>query len=199
MIHRRNLSGPVPTHRARAGPDPPRPRRTRHGWRTSPAGPAPAISTARPPPLHHLRGPRPWTARGNRSVPPVGRDTPTGAGKGGSRPFRTVASTNSVRSEHPGTEYRLTGQNISARMLHQRAVMIAEDFRPVRTTLASRSPTESLAVPRVEGARARTGRKDRRGRGQRSVVAQSRSETAITLGTPRTCASCTSGLVQYPG
>ena len=34
---------------------------------------------------------------------------------------------------------------------------IAEDFGPVRTTLASRSPTESIAGPTVEGARARTG------------------------------------------
>ena len=67
--------------------------------------------------------------------------------------------------------------------------MIAEDFRSVRTTLASRSPTESIAglqscegqaprAPRlkapVEGVRARararvyTGPKDPRGRGQRN-------------------------------
>ena len=34
---------------------------------------------------------------------------------------------------------------------------IAEDFGPVRATLASRSPTESIAGPTVEGACARTG------------------------------------------
>ena len=45
--------------------------------------------------------------------------------------------------------------------------MIAEDFRPVRVLA-----TESIAGPTVEGARARTGRKDRRGRGQRSPHAR---------------------------
>ena len=43
------------------------------------------------------------------------------------------------------------------------AVMIAEDFGPVRVLA-----TESIAGTTVEGARARTGPKDPRGRGQRS-------------------------------
>ena len=41
--------------------------------------------------------------------------------------------------------------------------MIAEDFGPVRVLA-----TESIAGTTVEGARARTGPKDPRGRGQRS-------------------------------
>ena len=50
-----------------------------------------------------------------------------------------------------------------------RAAMIAPDFAPVRTTLASRSPTGSIAPPTVEGACARTGAKDKRGPGQRGL------------------------------
>ena len=42
--------------------------------------------------------------------------------------------------------------------------MIAEDFGPVRVLA-----TESIATPMVEGARTRTGPKDRRGRGQRGL------------------------------
>ena len=41
------------------------------------------------------------------------------------------------------------------------AAMIAPDFAPVRTTLASYSPTGSIATPMVAGACARTGAKDK--------------------------------------
>ena len=47
-----------------------------------------------------------------------------------------------------------------------RAAMIAEDFCRVRTTLASRSPSGSIATSMVERACARTRQKDRRGRGR---------------------------------
>ena len=75
------------------------------------------------------------------------------------------------------------------------AVMIAEDFGPVRTTLVARSPTESIAglqscegqaprAPRLkaplEGARARTGPKDPRGRGQRSPYSARSSASRST-------------------
>ena len=45
-----------------------------------------------------------------------------------------------------------------------RAAMIAPDFAPVRVLA-----TGSIATPMVEGACARTGAKDKRGRGQRSL------------------------------
>ena len=50
------------------------------------------------------------------------------------------------------------------------AAMIAEDFGSVRTRSLERAlATESIAGTTVEVARARTGPKDRRGRGQRSL------------------------------
>ena len=75
------------------------------------------------------------------------------------------------------------------------AAMIAEDFRPVRVLA-----TESIAVSMVEGARARTGRKDRRGRGQRSVHARKQVRNwGNELGEPRTCGDGTSDLVRNAG
>ena len=98
--------------------------------------------------------------------------------------------------------------------------MIAEDFGPVRTTLASRSPTESIAglqscegqaprAPRLkaplEGARARararvyTGPKDPRGRGQRSPYSARSSAIAVNFLNPQAFLTPTSGLVRNAG
>ena len=56
---------------------------------------------------------------------------------------------------------------VTDRLRSYRAAMIAEDSCRVRTTLASRSPSRSIAPPMVERACARTRQKDRRGRGHR--------------------------------
>ncbi len=98
--------------------------------------------------------------------------------------------------------------------------MIAEDFGPVRTTLASRSPTESIAglqscegqaprAPRLKApleearaqARARvyTGPKDPRGGGQRSPQIGTIVDIAINFLKPMSFLTPTSGLVRNAG
>ena len=74
------------------------------------------------------------------------------------------------------------------------AVMIAEDFGPVRVLA-----TESIAGTTVEGARARTGPKDPRGRGQRSPQSARSSAIAVNFLKPKSFLTLTSGLVRNGG
>ena len=72
--------------------------------------------------------------------------------------------------------------------------MIAEDFGPVRVLA-----TESIAGPMVEGACARTGPKDPRGRGQRSPESAQSFGAMVNLLKPHGLLAPTSGLVRNAG
>ena len=72
--------------------------------------------------------------------------------------------------------------------------MIAEDFGPVRVLA-----TESIAGTTVEGARARTGPKDPRGRGQRSPQIGTIIDIAVNFVKPKSFLPPTSGLVRNAG
>ena len=74
------------------------------------------------------------------------------------------------------------------------AAMIAEDFGSVRVLA-----TESIAGTTVEVARARTGPKDPRGRGQRSLSIRHRFETPEKTRRTKQLHLGTSGLVRYAG
>ncbi len=72
--------------------------------------------------------------------------------------------------------------------------MIAEDFGRVRVLA-----TESIAVPTVEGACARTGPKDPRGRGQRSPYLARLLGIVVNCLKPKSPLTPTSGLVRNAG
>ena len=74
------------------------------------------------------------------------------------------------------------------------AVMIAEDFGRVRVLA-----TESIAGPTVEGACARTGPKDPRGRGQRSPYLARSLRIVLNCLKPKSLLTPTSGLVRNAG
>ena len=82
--------------------------------------------------------------------------------------------------------------------------MIAEDFGPVRTTLASRSPTESIAGTTVEGACARTGpcvhgaKRPARARPAQSAIGTI-IDIAVNVVKPKSFLTPTSGLVRNAG
>ena len=72
--------------------------------------------------------------------------------------------------------------------------MIAEDFGRVRVLA-----TESMAGPMVEGACARTGPKDPRGRGQRSPYLARSLGIVLNCLKPKSLLTPTSGLVRNAG
>ena len=72
--------------------------------------------------------------------------------------------------------------------------MIAEDFGRVRVLA-----TESIAGPTVEGACARTGPKDPRGRGQRSPYLARSLGIVLNCLKPKSLLTPTSGLVRNAG
>ena len=89
--------------------------------------------------------------------------------KGAGEPHRTPALMAGFNAVPCASAPRRAGAKTLSPQIAPRAAMIAEDFCRLRTTLASRSPSGSIAPPMVERACARKRQKDRRGRGQRSL------------------------------
>ena len=105
------------------------------------------------------------------------------------RPVRRAATGNGV-----GLNRVRPAHHRASRRLYPGAAMIAEDPGPVRVLA-----TESMAGPMFEGARARTGPGDPRGRGQRGPYSARSFGAMINLLKTHVLLTPTSGLVRNAG